>query len=503
MAQYQVKDPNGNLHVIEGPEGATPEQITEQAAKLIPTSPPSTMSRLNAALPNVANMARKVAGAAESTASFLPGLSQAVSIPARGIQMGAEMAQNPRQILPMIGGAAFAAAAPEAAIPAMGMAALGGGLGESLNQLGLRAAGKEALTSPEAAQKIGAASAEQAAYEGAARLPAAIIGSTVKGAAKRLVSADPAEAAKIMNVAEKNPEVTKPGYFKERINTFLSDVTKKLGELRKAAGEKIASALSTEGKKPVTTTSDIKELLNNSLAQLEAGQNAPEVKAARKNVENLIDYYGKNKPLTVAQIDKLSQEIFAETEKIHPTHGRAFANFQAKLDKMVDPSVAPKLAEANAEYKKVSDAAKVLKESLGAEEKLKATDIRKTNLAEKRVANRLGGGEATNETIGNALDVLGGNLKNRADKLAAAGSGEGRLSKGAKGMPTVGVGQAGYVAKNPGSGILGLSLVRGLTGLESPNVVGKLFRGVKATEPLIPAVPSLFRTGAIKARKKK
>lgn len=35
--RYQVKDPQGNLHFIEGPEGAKPEEIIAQAQKLIPT----------------------------------------------------------------------------------------------------------------------------------------------------------------------------------------------------------------------------------------------------------------------------------------------------------------------------------------------------------------------------------------------------------------------------------------------------------------------------------
>lgn len=34
--QYQVKDPNGQLHIIDGPEGASPEEVIAQAQKVIP-----------------------------------------------------------------------------------------------------------------------------------------------------------------------------------------------------------------------------------------------------------------------------------------------------------------------------------------------------------------------------------------------------------------------------------------------------------------------------------
>lgn len=36
--QYQVKDPSGQLHVIEGPEGASPDEVLAQAQKVIPSS---------------------------------------------------------------------------------------------------------------------------------------------------------------------------------------------------------------------------------------------------------------------------------------------------------------------------------------------------------------------------------------------------------------------------------------------------------------------------------
>ncbi len=36
MAQYKVKDPQGKEHIIDGPEGATPDQVMAQAQRMIP-----------------------------------------------------------------------------------------------------------------------------------------------------------------------------------------------------------------------------------------------------------------------------------------------------------------------------------------------------------------------------------------------------------------------------------------------------------------------------------
>src|SRR3990167_2622947 len=41
MDRYRVKDPQGVQHVIEGPEGATPDQVLAQAQALIPSQPPA------------------------------------------------------------------------------------------------------------------------------------------------------------------------------------------------------------------------------------------------------------------------------------------------------------------------------------------------------------------------------------------------------------------------------------------------------------------------------
>lgn len=40
--RYKVRDPQGNLHIIEGPDGATPDQVIAQAQQLIPQAQPQT-----------------------------------------------------------------------------------------------------------------------------------------------------------------------------------------------------------------------------------------------------------------------------------------------------------------------------------------------------------------------------------------------------------------------------------------------------------------------------
>mgnify|MGYP000915470009 FL=1 len=41
MAQYQVRSPDGTLHVISGPEGATPEQVVAAAQQMFSASAPA------------------------------------------------------------------------------------------------------------------------------------------------------------------------------------------------------------------------------------------------------------------------------------------------------------------------------------------------------------------------------------------------------------------------------------------------------------------------------
>lgn len=68
--KYQVKDPQGAMHVIEGPEGATPDQVIAQAQKLIPSQKnPGIFGRAWNALGVPERMSRK---GLNQMASFVP-----------------------------------------------------------------------------------------------------------------------------------------------------------------------------------------------------------------------------------------------------------------------------------------------------------------------------------------------------------------------------------------------------------------------------------------------
>lgn len=93
--KYQVKDPQGQLHVIEGPEGATPDQIIAQAQKLIPTQPPDWQGIVGNAVGNAfmqpGTITRKLASDPIAQAKALPplaGMGGAISGIPGGTTMG-------------------------------------------------------------------------------------------------------------------------------------------------------------------------------------------------------------------------------------------------------------------------------------------------------------------------------------------------------------------------------------------------------------------------------
>lgn len=66
--RYQVKDPQGNIHVIEGPEGAKPEDVIAQAQKLIPQQPKQEQPA-NPNAPTMGNVFPKMLGTVASDLS--------------------------------------------------------------------------------------------------------------------------------------------------------------------------------------------------------------------------------------------------------------------------------------------------------------------------------------------------------------------------------------------------------------------------------------------------
>lgn len=79
--KYQVKDPQGNLHVIEGPDGATPDQVLARAKSLIPSKSQGTDygqvvgSAIKNALVQPGSMTRDLATNPVTQAKALPELA--------------------------------------------------------------------------------------------------------------------------------------------------------------------------------------------------------------------------------------------------------------------------------------------------------------------------------------------------------------------------------------------------------------------------------------------
>lgn len=54
--RYQVKDPQGQMHIIEGPEGATPEQVVAQAQRLVQSKPAQRPGQNFESFPEITNL---------------------------------------------------------------------------------------------------------------------------------------------------------------------------------------------------------------------------------------------------------------------------------------------------------------------------------------------------------------------------------------------------------------------------------------------------------------
>lgn len=96
MAQYQVQDPQGQTHIIEGPDGATPDQVMAQARSLVPSqnsdfSPEKTVSNI---IPDIKQMIQGAGATASNWAPFIGGDIPSV-IPGL-VKQGVQMLSNPK-----------------------------------------------------------------------------------------------------------------------------------------------------------------------------------------------------------------------------------------------------------------------------------------------------------------------------------------------------------------------------------------------------------------------
>lgn len=103
--RYQVKDPQGQLHTIEGPEGATPDQIIAQAQKLIPPKQTDWKQTIGNAMKGSIQrplaFAKDLGTNPESMANAMPpllGTAGAVALPWGGSTAGTAAGQGIRDI---------------------------------------------------------------------------------------------------------------------------------------------------------------------------------------------------------------------------------------------------------------------------------------------------------------------------------------------------------------------------------------------------------------------
>lgn len=92
MAQYRVQDPQGQEHIIEGPDNATPDEVMQQAQALIPSGQSRSMAGpadLNASNPTFAQDANYPP---EATVPAEQRVLNAVGSTASGLQMGRGLA---------------------------------------------------------------------------------------------------------------------------------------------------------------------------------------------------------------------------------------------------------------------------------------------------------------------------------------------------------------------------------------------------------------------------
>lgn len=93
MAQYRVKDPQGQEHIIDGPEGATPDEVMAQAQSLISSNEPSYLEKTASnVIPDIKGMITGLMGTVKEGSFDMPGRALATGIQMAG---GVPYAQTP------------------------------------------------------------------------------------------------------------------------------------------------------------------------------------------------------------------------------------------------------------------------------------------------------------------------------------------------------------------------------------------------------------------------
>lgn len=99
--KYNVKDPQGQMHTIEGPEGATPDEVIAQAQKLIPTKSTDYKQIIKDMFQKPSSFTKDLGTNPESMANAMPtvlGLGGGVALPWGGSTAGTAVGQGIRDM---------------------------------------------------------------------------------------------------------------------------------------------------------------------------------------------------------------------------------------------------------------------------------------------------------------------------------------------------------------------------------------------------------------------
>jgi len=495
----KVRRERSVLNSVDASKGAAAESVSGAVSGAV--RPPSVMEAM-------------VAG----PANILPGLVPATRFVAKhGIQTAKDNPSSVSDALKFVlPAAAGLATGGVGFFPAVGMAGLMGAGAEGYGQVARRALGDETVpqTVAEQAKAMGVEGAKQAAYEAGGRGIFSLGKKLVSGlrgwaAGKAAKISEGATKSELSRIYGQHPEVMEPGYFNERVDTFANDLPGKVKAIKDKAGEAINKALEASKATPAMKVSQLESVVDTEVEKLGLAANTKEfrnVLAEIKRMEKAL--INRGEAVSFKDLMDFERSLYSVTkgQNVPPIAKKAATAIRARLDEAY--KVAPKLQAARTAYSKASEAEDVIEEAFGVSSDVKRADIGSTDRVASGLQRFLAKSDPYKDRVKEALDQLPGKVTERAEKLAAAGGGAGRLTGDQPVLPTMGAGNVGYVMQNPAAGAGALGVTAATRAVSSPYIVRNLFKasqGLKAVLPgakYLPAVGRAVET-VLKADKKK
>lgn len=410
---------------------------------------------------------------------------------------------------------------PRAAAAVQGGAeALGAGIGNFPGEL-IRSGAERIYKNPNAPQTFKdqlkdavKPSLEQAALAGALPLvPAAMSkakNKVLRFSVEKAIEKQGGKVAKeglkdAVETVFKNPEISKPGYFRENIGSFVEDVAKKLDDLRagaKALGDRLRSRF---GKRVVANTSDIAGAWGKNLGKVpEEVLASPHLKAVSDQVgERLANILNKNKSGSLSVESAIELKSFLK-DQANALRGNAsnfsfvgaLENTAKELDAILEkaPKGVGELAKKSREtFSKTYSTLDEMKNVVGAKTDL--ADVTDATLKKKTVAFLKDPAKLNDSATMSALESLDPKLAEEAKKLSAV-NGDPFKPIAPHFLNTFGGGlglaATGWAIHNAPAAAGSVAALGGMSLLPfaSPRVAGALLRGDKKLSEL--ASKSLF-----------